>query len=384
MKTTVVQSYPIWLPQTQTWMYSQVKHLPEDVACHVVCESTQHLDQFEVPNIHCLEDEPRFRALLDKGSRKLGLRRHLHFPIRVAREQLAQILHSHFGNVGWRDLPVARMAGLRHVVTFYGLDVNWLPSYQPVWKKRYLELFNEVDVVLCEGSFMARSIVGLGCPEEKVRVHHLGVDTERIPFAYRTWERGSPLRVLIAASFREKKGIPYALEALGRLQREIPIEITIIGDSNNSPEGRREKTKILQVIENHKLGSRTRMLGYQPHSVLLQEAFDHHLFLSPSITASDGDTEGGAPVSLIEMAATGMPVVSTKHCDIPEVVVNGVTGYLAGERDAQGLVEQIMRLAEAPETWRDLAVAARKHVELEYNARTQGKKLHWIYQNLAA
>ncbi len=51
----------------------------------------------------------------------------------------------------------------------------------------------------------------------------------------------------------------------------------------------------------------------------------HHLFLSPSVTAPDGDSEGGAPVSIIEAAATGMPVVSTTHCDIPQAVDDGVT-----------------------------------------------------------
>ncbi len=70
-------------------------------------------------------------------------------------------------------------------------------------------------------------------------------------------------------------------------------------------------------------------MGYQPHSTLFAEAYRHHIFLSPSVTASTGDTEGGAPVSLIEMAATGMLIVSTTHCDIPEVIKHGVTGLLA-------------------------------------------------------
>ena len=112
-----------------------------------------------------------------------------------------------------------------------------------------------------------------------------------------------PLRVLIAGSFREKKGIPYALEALGRLQQEIPLEITIIGDA--SERGEAEKLQILDTIKTHNLWPKTRMLGYQPHAILLEEAYRHHIFLSPSVTASDGDTEGGLPVSIIEMAATG-------------------------------------------------------------------------------
>ena len=63
----------------------------------------------------------------------------------------------------------------------------------------------------------------------------------------------------------------------------------------------------------------------------------HDVFLAPSVTASNGDTEGGAPVAIIEMAASGMPIVSTRHCDIPSVVLDGVTGLLAAERDSEGL-----------------------------------------------
>jgi len=77
------------------------------------------------------------------------------------------------------------------------------------------------------------------------------------------------------------------------------------------------------------------MLGFQPHAILFEEAYKNHIFLSPSVTALDGDTEGGAPVTIIEMAATGMPIISTKHCDIPEVIKDGVTGFLANERDGR-------------------------------------------------
>jgi len=45
----------------------------------------------------------------------------------------------------------------------------------------------------------------------------------------------------------------------------------------------------------------------------------------------DGDCEGGAPVSLIEASASGIPVVSTVPCDIPQEVKDGLTGRLLPE-----------------------------------------------------
>ena len=104
----------------------------------------------------------------------------------------------------------------------------------------------------------------------------------------------------------------------------------------------------MAMIEKYNLRSKVRLLGYQPFSVMLEEAYGHHIFLSPSVTASDGDTEGGAPVGIIEMTASGMPVISTTHCDIPEVIQNGVTGLLAEERDVEGLIDNVRAVYSRP------------------------------------
>ncbi len=379
-QTIVFHSFPVWLPLTQTWMFNQVRFLPESIENHIVCETTENLGSFGLPNIHSFDHLPRPIQLWDRTWKKLGVRRHLTFPIRAARRHGAHILHSHFGNIGWQDIPVASSANLKHVVSFYGFDANFLPSLEPRWHDRYAELFSNVACVLCEGPHMGRSIVALGCPESKIRIHHLGIETERTPFRPRCWTKDQgPLRVLIAASFQEKKGIPYALKALAELRREISLEVTIIGDANHEPRSREEKRRILDVIQQTGMGSTVRMLGYQPHHVLLQEAYEHHLFLSPSITAEDGDTEGGAPVTIIEMVASGMTVVSTNHCDIPDIVRHGETGLLSNERDVDGIVQNVLWLIDHPRCWSRMMECGRRRIEHDYNATIQGRRLAAIY-----
>ncbi|MHB8168801.1 MAG: glycosyltransferase [Thermoleophilia bacterium] len=383
-RPVVIHYYYSWLPQTQTWMYTQLVFTPAElVDSHVVCDNTENLDQFGVPNIHSLSGAGRPRYLWDKGLRRLGVRHYIGFLAEQARRLDAAVIHSHFGNVGWENLGAARRSGTRHVVTFYGRDVNMLPVSEPVWRRRYRELFGAADYILCEGSHMAAAIVALGCPAEKVRVHHLGVRIDQIRYAPRTWTPGTPLKVLIAAAFREKKGIPYAIEALARLRKRIELEVTIIGDATAEAACREEKRRILSAIERGGLHGSVYLLGYQPYSVFFDEAYRHHIFLSPSVTAADGDTEGGAPVSLIEMAATGMPIVSTEHCDIPEVVIQGETGLLAKERDVEGLVGHLAKLVDDPGSWQPMLAAGRRHVEQEYDVRVQGQRLAEIYRSLA-
>jgi colanic acid/amylovoran biosynthesis glycosyltransferase len=371
----------VWLEITQTWLHNQIRLLPAWVESHIVCRSIHNLEAFPLPNIHCLKRDSLPWYLWSKAAWAIGFKRYNGYTASVLDRVQPHILHSHFGNSGWMNARLAADRGLPHVVTFYGQDVSMLPKKDPAWKGRYRELFaSPKTTFLCEGSHMIRELVALGCPPEKACLHRLGVELDSIRFEHRHWKRGEPLRVLIAGSFREKKGIPYALEALGRMQKTLPMEITVIGDAGSQE----EKQRILGVIGQYGMESKVRMLGFKPHAVFFEEAYRHHLFLSPSVTAASGDTEGGAPVSLIEMVATGIPVVSSLHCDIPEVVLQGVTGWLAPERDVEGLVAAIGKWVENLEGWGPMVEAGRRHVEEHYSSTKQADRLAQLYRQLAS
>lgn len=370
-----------WLALTENWIFRQMTHLPDHVTCSVACWQRVNSGKFNVPHLYLKQarDYPRHLCVALRYGFLSRTRAHLAHAIRSSG---AELVHSHFGPDGWVAAPVARRLGAGHVVTFYGADGSQLPRQCPVWQQRYRQLFATVDRVLCEGPHFARTLAALGCPEDKLTVQHLGVDVAALRFVPRVWHPGEPLRVLLVGSFREKKGLPYALDALGRFQPEQALEITVIGDASKDERSQAEKVCILEMIERHGLGSKVRLLGYQSHQVMFEETYRHHLLLSPSVTAADGDAEGGAPVSIIEMAATGMPVISTRHCDIPHVIPEGRCGLLAAERDVAGLVGHLRWLCQYPQAWEGLAQAARQRIEAEFNAQTQGTRLAAIYSEV--
>ena len=382
---TVFHSRSEWLSQTETWLFNQVRYLPPNVESHIVCESTANLDRFPVDNLHSVGDLSAWRrlALRAYGYRHYGKRIELSVAHRhqVMQHNKAQVLHSHFGFTGWGDCWIAKRLGLKHVVTFYGYDIGF-PQQDPQWEKRYRDMFKLVDRVLCEGPFMGQRIIDLGCPPEKMQVHHLGIRIDEIPFKPRTWDGEGPLRILMAASFRQKKGLPNAFEAVGLLQDKVPVEVTVIGDAAPDAEAQAEKQKIMAAVEKHRLGPKVNFMGYQPFDVMTEQAYRHHVFLSPSIHADDGDSEGGAPVSIIEMAASGMMVVSTTHCDIPEVIHHGKSGLLAAEGDVDGLVTHLTWLVDHPERWEGMAQEARRHVEEQFDVHPQGQRLAETYEAL--
>ncbi|NJK40814.1 MAG: colanic acid biosynthesis glycosyltransferase WcaL [Acaryochloridaceae cyanobacterium SU_2_1] len=286
-------------------------------------------------------------------------------------------MHSHFGHHGWANLDVVQKLGLKHVVTFYGFDVNQLPQQNSRWRLRYQSLFKEVNFVLCEGPHMAQCLVTLGCPSHKAKVHHLGIRLEQFPFQPREWCPTEPLKVLIAASFREKKGIPDAIAALGCLHQTTPLEITIIGDAGSDKASQKEKRRYFQISSSNM--SDPNIHGLSTPCCVLEQAYRHHLFISPSVTASDGDTEGGAPVSIIEAAATGMPVVATRHCDIPEVLSCYPADLLAPEGNIDELLRILRLWTGHPQEWADILRPQRTYIEAEYDAKIQAARLAEVY-----
>jgi colanic acid/amylovoran biosynthesis glycosyltransferase len=381
----VVHSHPVWLPQTEPWLYNLVRYLPEPaVLSHVVCDCTENLDQFSVPRLHARRRQAAGRLWSHRLLQPWQARAANRFLATIGRQVGAQLVHSHFGNIGWQDLPAVRQIAARHVVSFYGFEIGRLPKGEPVWLKRYAEMFSTVDLVTCQGPYMAQSVIDLGCPPDKMRIHPLGIETERIPYQPRQWKPGTPLRVLIAASFVEKKGIPSALAALARIKNDVSLAVTIIGDARSERQSQVEKRRILDAISAGSLESCVRLLGFQPHQTMLDEAYRNHIFLSPSVTASDGDTEGGTVLAVIEMVATGMPVVSTRHCDIPALIEHGRTGMLAEEKDVDGIAEGLRWLIKHPDQWQTITDAARKHVDRKYNAAHQGAALADLYAELVS
>ena len=374
----VLHSYYVWLPLTMSWLYNQVRFLPDQVESHIFCDRRDNQPTFDLPLIHSLSDYNRFYHNLNFGLRKTGLGKYSPYLRNLIKKQNFDLIHAHFGNMGWEMMPLAGLAKTPLITTFYGLDVNYLPVQRPKWYRRYKDLFNYSAVVLCEGPYMKSAVQQLGCPPEKILVHHLGVDVEKLPYRPRKLT-GDTVKILIAGSFREKKGIRYALQALQKIALKYPVSVTVIGDQVGEKRNQEENNLIIELMNSTELRNCVRHLGFQSHSKLIEEALDHHLFLSPSVTSRDGDTEGGAPVSLIEMTATGMPVVSTTHCDIPNIIRHNKNGLLAGERDVDGLYTHLEQLISNPDSWQDYGKKGRELVESHFDCQKQGKRLNQIY-----
>lgn len=376
-KTIIHYKAGTYLPISENWIYSQIKGLRE-LNPIVYCHDIENLDIFPVGKIR----STYFKKSIYKLFSKAGLYNfNAVIPIYLKMDKPA-IIQAHFGPSGYLILKYKKLFKIPLVTTFYGYDINALPKSDPAWLEKYKQLFQHGDHFLVEGTHMKKSLVKLGCPEEKITVQHLGIDLNTAAYKPRMLKNKEEIKILLLGRFTEKKGMPYAIEAIGKLKKKLPeikLKVTIIGDSSGSAREEIEKNKILEAIEKYNLSDIVTLLGSQPHEVFIKELYKHHIFLSPSVMAENGDSEGGVPVSIIEATASGMPVVSTFHCDIPEVIINNVNGYLVEEKDTDALAEKLEQMIKNRAQWPEMGWKGRLHIEKNYDINKQVRSLEKIY-----
>ena len=107
-----------------------------------------------------------------------------------------------------------------------------------------------------------------------------------------------------------------------------------------------------------------------------------HILIQPSVTAVNGDTEGGAPTVILEAQALGIPVISTLHADIPNIVAEPIKKFLVPERDLSSLTDAIANLLTKPQTWPEISLAGRKFVEKFHNINKLTPQLETQFEKL--
>ena len=341
-----------------------------------------------VPLLNVLHDRlvPRLRTDTDPAH-------YVDWVSAIVRRERAVILHAYFAPLGWRLLELKRRLDLPLVVTFLGDDVApqigrwwwWLirsGGGPPNWPARLRELLAQADLLLVEGPFMRARLIELGCPPDKVAIQRFALPLRQLaPRAAAENRPGRPTVILFAGRMCEQKGLLYALDAVRQLHAEgRRIEFRIIGDETLTHG--HYAAQVYAFIRAHRLQACVRLLGFLNHDDYLRELVAADVFLHPSIVDRDGVGEGGAPTTILEAQALGVPVVSTWHCDIPHVTLPGRSALLVAERDSEALAHALRRLADDPDLRTRMGRAGRRFIEEHHDIEREAPVLEDRYAAL--
>jgi colanic acid/amylovoran biosynthesis glycosyltransferase len=285
------------------------------------------------------------------------------------------IIHCQFGTLSamgllFRDLGI--LPG-KLIVTFRGIDIS--RYVQEKGENVYDRLFAEGDFFLANCEFFRQKAIKLGCNPQKIVVHGSGIDCRKFAFKPRYFPADDCIRIATTGRLVEKKGIEYCIRAIAKLAQTHPtIEFNIIGDGPL-------KNDFEKLIQQLNLTHLIKLLGWKQQQEIIEILDTCHIFLAPSVTSADGNQD--APVNTLKEAmAMGLPVISTYHGGIPELVEDGVSGFLVPEKDADAIAQKLAYLIKHPQLWEQMGSSGRCRVEEKYDMEKLNDELVQIYQSL--
>ncbi len=286
------------------------------------------------------------------------------------------IMHCQFGQYGLIGTRLRELGFFQAkvVTSFRGFDLSSIVKRKG--QKTYEELFKKGDLFLPVCDYFKNRLIELGCNEDKIIVHRSGIKLNTLKCFPRNDKDRQYIQLLSIGRLVEKKGFEYSIKAVAKVIEDYNCQIkyTIIG-------GGLLMDNLKELIAQLGMDNNIKMLGVKKHDDVIQNMYESQVFIAPSITSSDGDQEG-IPNVLKEAMATGMPVISTYHSGIPELVEDGVSGFLTPERNVDVLAEKIKYMVDNPHLWKELGSVGRKVIEKDYDIDKLNQELIEIYKNL--
>jgi colanic acid/amylovoran biosynthesis glycosyltransferase len=282
------------------------------------------------------------------------------------------VIHCHFGQNGSTAVLLRAIGALsgKIVTTFHGFDLT--SHINRYGRETYRNLFEEGDLFLPISERWKNRLIQLGCNENKILVHRMGINIKNLGEIVRQDRKNGSTIILSVARLVEKKGIDYGIKAVAMLKDEFrELQYIIIGDGIM-------RNELQGLIEKHQMQKNVKLLGWMVQDEVFKIMRKTNVFLAPSVTSRTGSQEG-IPVVLMEAMAHRLPVVATRHSGIPEIVIDGQNGFLADERDITGMADKIQYLIKNPEVSIRMGEEGRKLIESSYDIEKLNKKLIQIF-----
>jgi colanic acid/amylovoran biosynthesis glycosyltransferase len=334
-----------YLPLSETFIYRQFQGLMQHFNVKVITHNIENKSEF--PGIEPLIIPPQnFWRRLIRSDRKF-LDKNL---------RGSSLFHVNFGHFAVDMQYIARRLSIPMTAYFLGVDASACLKDTEYRRKLKKASF---AAVFANSQDMKKRLVPFLPTGTKCRVTYCGIPLERFPFKLRQSVPEDPI-FLQVSRLDYKKGVHITLRSFSRYLQIYPTaRLIIAGDGPLKSDLQR----LASSLEIEKSVNFLGYIGYKEYFELLRAA---DVFIQPSITAPDGDMEG-LPTAICEAMASGLPVISTWHSGIPEVIEDGENGFLAKENDIDSLFDRMLLLHKT-----DISIIsqnARKKIETTFDHR---------------
>lgn len=290
--------------------------------------------------------------------------------VKAFRTYMPQAVLAEYGTTGVVTVEACRRLAIPLIVHFHGYDAH-VRSVLEEHRETYPLMFAYAAAIIAVSRSMQRKLISMGAPAEKVHYNPYGIDCSTFGGA----QPGSaPPSFIAVGRFVEKKAPQITLRAFSQVHRKFPdAQLRMVGDGPLL-----EECKTL--ASSLGVTSAVTFLGAQQHAAVQAEMRGARCFLQHSVEAASGDCEG-TPLGILEAGASGLPVVATRHAGIPDVVIEGETGFLVDEHDVDGMAAHMLRLLEEPALAARMGAAARNHISTHFSQQQRLNQLWKIVES---
>ena len=273
----------------------------------------------------------------------------------LLRKKKIEIVFAQFGPVGVAMLPVCKKSKIPLVVHFHGFDASHKPSLEK-YETAYREMFTYAKNIIVVSTAMFKAIHELGCPLEKIVLNSYGVNE----LFFKCTPSFESNVFFAAGRFVEKKGPEFTIRSFHQIVIQFPDARLYMAGDGPLLENCRQLVKSLSLEKNVFFPGVLKpemIAGFMQKSI----AFVQH-----SMVASSGDSEG-TPVAILEASAASLPVVSTFHAGIPDVIQDNITGLLVPEKDIVKMTDAMILLLKDKELARKMGLAGRERIKSAFS-----------------
>ncbi|YBV96725.1 glycosyltransferase [Phyllobacteriaceae bacterium JZ32] len=254
---------------------------------------------------------------------------------RLVREHGRTVLHSPFAYPATTHLtwPTANAAKIPFTFMPGGVDISHNENRK---RNRIAEVSASKYCVgvITLGNYYKTFLLEQGVPSNKILMERQAVGLPA--FRQRLIGQGPIFRIVAIGRFVEKKGFKYLIQATPHIDN---AEVTLYG---YGPEENSLRNLAAEVGANVTFG------GELSNTEALHNAYHTaDLFILPCVQASNGDLDG-LPTVLLEAMAAGVPVLTTRIANIPDLVQDGITGFLAKPNDPESIAASVKRIRSFP------------------------------------
>lgn len=284
----------------------------------------------------------------------------VHAAVVLAREVQARRighLHAHFATAPATVARIAAaLAGVTYSFTAHAKDI----FHDSVRSEDLARKLKDAAAAVTVSDFNLEHLTRtFGPVAARLRRIYNGLDLARFPFQA---PDDRPPRIVAVGRLVEKKGFSVLIDACAVLAaRGLTFTCDIIGMGEL-------EAALRAQIQTLGLQGRVVLAGPQPQYAVIEAMAQASVLAMPCIVGPDGNRDG-LPTAILEGMAVGTPCVATDVTGIPEAITHEDTGLIAGQHDVSGLAAAIERLLTNPTLRVQLAAAARRRIEAEFDIR---------------